>query len=451
MPIFELERDGQTFEVEAPDMQTAVQAVGIKEPPKIHPPVYGADDKPLDQEGMVERYNRKPPRQDNSIVGVAQRAFSDPVGELGAQTARVATEYGMNPAMAERLSRDLTRDLPASLGPLGAMDVGVAPATVRAPTRDALRDAGGAGYDLARGSNVALRGDVVNARARAIQVDLRRKGFYDTSNNAPTTYAILRDLETGGNRDGAVLTAGDYINARQALQEQAKNINSQEGEAASYAIKDLDKLFDTANTRYFSSGTPSEIRDVRQAIKDARSNFAAQYRSDKITGREHAAELRSQAANSGKNFDNTARQQLTGLALNKNAIRGYSPEEVKAIEGFAEGSRARNFTRRASNVMGGGGGLGASVWTIPGALTSLATGDMKAAMIGVGVPAAGAAIKTAENALTRRDLKKLDETIRSRSALSGAMRDTQEMAAQPFTEEEVLRLLYLYQLQHGGQ
>jgi hypothetical protein len=451
MPIFELERDGKTFEVEAPDMQAAVKAVGIKEPPAVSPPFYGPDDKPLDQAGLTELYNRTPPKEDRTAVGLTAKFLDDPFGAVGSEVARVGTKYGMNPAMANRLSRDLTRDLPASLGPLGVMDAPIAPAAVQAPARDALKGAGGAGYDFARGSSVALRGDVVNARARAIQTDLRRKGFYPTSNNAPTTYAIVKDLEVGANRNGAILTAGDYINARQALQEQAKNINSQEGSAAAFAIKELDKLFDTTNTRYFSSGTPQEIAEVRKAIKDARSNFAAQYRSDKITGKEHAAELRSQAANSGKNFDNTARQQMAGLALNKNASRGYSPEEMAAIEGFSEGSRARNFTRRASNFMGGGGGLGASVWTIPGALTSFATGDLKAAMIGVGVPAAGAAIKTAENALTRRDLKKLDETIRSRSALAGAMKNTQEMAAQPLTEEQALRLLYLYQLQYGGQ
>jgi hypothetical protein len=328
----------------------------------------------------------------------------------------------------------------------------VAPGGIKAPTEDALFAAGGKGYDFARGSKVALRGEMMSPWSRMIQSKLNRKGFFDTNNNAPTTFAVLRQLESGSKDN--FITAGDYINLRQALQKQAQS-GGQESGAATYALKQLDELFDKAPQAAFVAGTPAEISGVRAAIKDARENFAAGFRSREVTGREHAADLRSAAANSGKNYDNSLRQRLAGIPLSKKASSGYTDEEIAAIEGVVEGSVGRNFTRDLSNKMGGGGGLAASVYAIPGIMTSLATGHPATAALGLGIPAAGAALKGAENLLTKRDVRRLDNMIRSRSAagrqIEQAASAKPKQPALPASSQAAYRLFMDYLAQNPNE
>ncbi len=288
------------------------------------------------------------------------------------------------------------------------------PSPVAAPTAEALHAAGRAGYGLANMSNVAMDGNMLSRWATMMQGQLRKKGLFDTSNNAPNTFAILKDLEATGKN--AQLTAGDYINLRQALQKHAQAFNNgHDSAAASIAIKQLDSLWDNAPSTAFVAGTPAEISGVRTAIKDARANFAAGYRSDLLTGKEYAAELRSAAANSGKNYDNSVRQRVAGIPLSKSQSSGYDPEEIAGIEDFIHGSGPRNLARDIGNKMGGGGGFLAGMYAAPGVAASAYSGDLTGALLGVGIPTAGAALKGLENALTRRDLRRLDNTIRLRS------------------------------------
>jgi hypothetical protein len=328
------------------------------------------------------------------------------------------------------------------------------PAAATAPSEKALMSAGDEGYEVARSSNVALRGDLVGKWAQRMQLALRRKGLFGTSNGAETTHKILDDLAANSG-DGAILHAGDYINLRQALQETAQNFKAPKDQAAAtVAIKTLDKFFDTASPQAFVAGTPAEIRGVRDSIKAARGNFAAGYRSRLVTGKEHEADLRSAAANSGKNYDNTLRQRLAGAALSPKQVSGFTPAELAATEGVVRGTRPMNWTRNVSNVLGGGGGMGRALVTGMGIAPGVATGDLKTMAVGLIPPAAGWALKKTENALTKREVAKLDNMLRLRSPLgeqASAAQAKPPLPPLPMASEQALRLLTLYQLQNPDQ
>jgi hypothetical protein len=126
------------------------------------------------------------------------------------------------------------------------------------------------------------------------------------------------------------------------------------------------------------------------------------------------------------------------------------------MKSIVEGTGPRNAARSLANKMGGGGGLGAAVWTIPGAMTALATGDMKAAALAFGVPAAGAAIKAGENYLTKREVNNLSNTIRLRSPRGQQRVEKDKLEREmrgpvqplPYTTEEAYKMLLAYQLQN---
>jgi hypothetical protein len=329
--------------------------------------------------------------------------------------------------------------------------VPTAAAEAVAPSEKALMESGDAGYNFVRNSNVSMNGPMVGAWSKAVKGELKRKGFYDTQNNAPNTFKILDDLEANSG-SGAHLTGGDYINLRQALQEHAMGFaNGKDSAAATRAIKALDALWDKAPQAGFVAGTPAEVGAVRAALKDSRADFAAGLRSRMLTGKEYAADLRSAAANSGKNYDNTLRQRVAGILLSKKESAGLSADEIAKLETFVDGGTARNFTRDLSNKMGGGGGLGAAVYAIPGIVAAAQTGSLSALIAGLGIPLGGAALKAVENQLTKTDLKALDNMLRLRSSSAQRMPKSPPKEAVSAGTQATGRLLLDYLAQHPNE
>ena len=112
------------------------------------------------------------------------------------------------------------------------------------------------------------------------------------------------------------------------------------------------------------------------------------------------------------NIDNTLRQRVASLLdeVDKGRIKGFSAEEIKAMNEFAAGTPTRNSVRLVANILGGGGGMAT---LLAGGIAGAAGGYPAA----VALPAAGIGAKMTQNALGRRAMTKLDETVRSRSPL----------------------------------
>jgi hypothetical protein len=293
------------------------------------------------------------------------------------------------------------------------------PSAVKAPSEKELVASGAAARDTVRDANVALPAEMVGQWSKWMEPTLLREGFSDASSSAPTTYALLRGLV--GAEKGSQFTAANYIDLRRALQKTARNYRAGPDQAAAtYALKALDTLFHKVDPARFVAGTPAEVRRVRQLLKNANADFAASYRSKDITNPAYAAELRAAAANSGRNLDNTTRQRLAGILIKEDehpGVTGLNPAELAGTDTIVRGSRARNWTRYAGNLLQGGGGMGAAIMGAGGLAAAAATGDWRALAAGIGIPAAGAALKGIENALTRRDVKALANMIRLRSSL----------------------------------
>lgn len=357
--------------------------------------------------------------------------YIDPVrvlsGKAGTDTPVSAIDIANTALMA----------LPAGKGP------------VVAPTAEMLHGAGGAGYKVSRMSPVSLSGSKVDSFISGLKAGLKREGFYPHGSSAQGTHAILDDIKPGGTfMPGGDMTVADYIAARQALQKQAQTFSAPKDQrAATVAIERLDNLFDKTAHENFVGGTPAEIDAIRSTIKDARANFAAGYRSDLLTAKQHKAELQTAAANSGRNLDNKLRQATAGILTSPKSAQGFNPAETAAMEKIVEGVPGANATRFVGNLLGGGGGLGAVVTGgLAGAGAGAMTANPLAIPLGVAAPATGVALKAAENALTRNAMTKLANATRLRSPLGATAK------AEPFSKNAlVLRLLSLQPYLAGNQ
>jgi hypothetical protein len=315
---------------------------------------------------------------------------------------------------------------------------------VKPPSADELRTAASKGYDAARDTGAEYPGQTVASAVEDAQRGMQSEGIL--AELAPQTFSILSKLQNPP--EGAVVTIASLDAARKALNRVAGNFgNPTEQEAARRVIRRIDDLITGGNQAAAPAGNSGSVSlvpspapgasaangaglggspapDAAQMaaarfIKEARGNAAAGFRSDRITGAEDAAELRSAAANSGQNLGNTLRQRLASILLSDKQSRGFSPEELAAMRQVVEGTATANTLRYVGNLLGGGGGIGQTGIATLGAAggAALGGGPVSAGVGAALLPLTGATSRAGYNALVGRQVAKLDELVRKRSPL----------------------------------
>lgn len=285
------------------------------------------------------------------------------------------------------------------------------------PTRKELVDEATGQYDAVRNSGVDYKPSAVADLAKSLRTELQQDGILDVKGGAEGTHQILGMLDNPP--AGSVAVQIQHLEAaRRAFAEIAeKSANATDRGAASRAVGRISEFIERADPASVVAGPAAE---AGRTLGNARSNYAAGARSGEITGIEHAADLRAAAANSGQNVGNSERQRVASFLLNRDGrnTRGYTPEEITALEGVAEGSRTANFLRKGGNILGGGGGMATAVVGGVGGAAGAALGGMGGAALGGAIPPiVGASMKAGSNALTRSALRKVDTATRARSAL----------------------------------
>jgi hypothetical protein len=313
------------------------------------------------------------------------------------------------------------------------------------PTAEALKEAAEAGYGQAAEMGVTVTAGSVKNLGGAIQAELEKSGVF--AELAPKTFSILNKLQSPP--EGAVATLANLETARKALGHAAGDFtNKTEQLAASRAIAGIDDFVTNVPAEGVVAGPAAA---AGQVLKDARGDYAAAMRSNKITGDldtaytgvAERAGLNAAVANSGQNVANSIRQRTRDLLTRPKEARGYSEAELGQAERVARGTFPMNATRFTGNLLGGGGGLGAALTgTIGAAAGGAAAGNIPGAVIGATLPAIGFGLKKAEASLTKRELNKLDEMVRKRSPLFEALEKNPNMAvADPGRRMMLIRAL----------
>jgi len=321
----------------------------------------------------------------------------------------------------------------------------VRPTKPKTPTAEELKAAGAAGFEKARATEVDYSSSAVKAMADDIQRALETDGIL--AELTPKTFGVLRKLQDPP--DGSVASLDGLVAARRALQHAAGDLhNPTEKLAATVAIRKLDEFLagggaGAANLQPGVVAGPAA--DAARVLEEARGNYAAAKRSEKLTGAEERAELNAAAANSGLNTGNQIRQRLRDILVRPKDARGYSKEELALIKDVVAGKFGSELARYAGNLLGGGGGLGQTLTTAAGAgLGALAGGPGGAAVGAAALPIAGATSRHLYNTMVKRQVGKLDEMIRQRSPLYEQLVKTAPLAAtSPKARDAFLRTLML--------
>ena len=285
------------------------------------------------------------------------------------------------------------------------------------PTADEIAAAATKSYSDPAIAGVQFKSNAVGDLVDSIKSDLNGKRINDRL--AGQTHGILDDLKTDPiNPSG--YTVEDLETTRRLLGDVAGNFtNKTDATAAIRAKQMIDNYLGKVPQADLAAG---DAPAANAALLKARADYAAAQRMNTVEGKVEAAENQAAVANSGQNIDNATRQRINDILKSPKLRRGFSADEIVAMQQVARGTAPGNMLRFVGNLLGGGGGLA-------GMATGTAAALSGAGPAGFLVPAAGYAIKKAGNALTGRNVNTLLDTIAS-SAPSAAPQAAARAAAQ---------------------
>lgn len=271
--------------------------------------------------------------------------------------------------------------------------------TVRTPTIPELKAASEAAYKSPEVVGLEIKPGTMKEYSDKAQVALNQEGFDDIV--APKTFALLQRVQ---NFPPSSTVTGQNINSlRKTLGKLAGSTDPTERAAASFAIDHLDDFIPKIAPVDILKG---DAAAAAAKLEEARGNWSAAKQSEKLDKKIAKAEMQADVANSGMNVENRIRTQMGKVAIDEREARGLTSAEVAEAKKIAEGTKVQNTMRAASNMLGGGGGLGAVITGIP-------TGGL--------APAAGFALKLLSNRVTLKQADRLSQAIRSRAPLASSV------------------------------
>lgn len=316
------------------------------------------------------------------------------------------------------------------------------PAAVEPPTAQALKDAAKEGYESLRGLDARYSSQSISDMATNLENTLYQQGINDKT--APKTIATLRELQKPG--EGAFATSNNIETIRRTFNAIGEDFaNPTDRNAGKYVRGAIDNFLAKPPDGAVLPGAEAAASTAARTASDARGNFAASKRSERLNNLQESAELRAAAANSGQNLGNAIRSRAASVLLNPKASSGFTENELAAIRKVAEGTTGANITRYVGNLLGGGGGLGAGFTaTATGLAAAASTGNPYMAAVGAAAPLAGAGSKQLSNFMTERALQAVDAATRKRSPLYQQMlRDAPMEPVAPVATNTFLRSLLL--------
>lgn len=380
------------------------------------PPGFSLDQQPKGVMDKLSQMWERPP-EGPSLIGLARKGYDaitgsvDSANALYPQPGQITEQQAQNMNTAREALPVQSFEAAQIASPVTPtmrnLQIGKqAVEQIAAPSSQELKAAAKQGYDAARNSGVELKPESLTNFSTKVKTDLNNDGVNEVL--APKTFGLLDKLGTAP--EGATVTTDNFRTLQRALGHAAKSPDATERLAASRALESLSGHIENIPAQDIIRGTADDIAGVGRTIKTANANYAAAKRSELIQGKEARAELNAATANSGQNIDNALRQQVKSILNSEKMLRGFSDEEKSAMMKVAAGTATGNVIRHVGNLLGGGGGLGA--------LTTGAAGAYAAGPIGMAAPLAGWALKKTGNAITAKNVAKLDELVRSRSPLA---------------------------------
>lgn len=207
------------------------------------------------------------------------------------------------------------------------------------------------------------------------------------------------------------MTVPQMQTVRKVLTDAASNPDGAERRIASIMLRRFDDFVDP----------------LAPPLAEARGLWSQASKSEMVAKALKKAERRTETSGTGGNVDNAIRQNFRAILDNPKKLRGFSDQEIEAMERVVRGSFGRNALRQVGRMSPTTGGLSA--------MLNLGATVMNPAMAGFG--GVGLVAKTLADRGTKAGVRNLDEMIRS----GGNIPQSPEALLARQRTEELVRLL----------
>jgi hypothetical protein len=262
---------------------------------------------------------------------------------------------------------------------------------------DALKQAAQAAYQRADDAGVIYSPDAIKRVTGNLKGDFADFGFHPQLQ--PGANVALSELERLG---GQNVTLKGLDTARKiagnAYQPMNKSNNALTGKVTS-AIDDLVQNPQAGDVLFGNAGAAGA------SIKEARDMYGRSAKMEKIDYLLKKAGLNAGSANSGGNVENASLQQLKTILTNPKNTRGFSADEIKALERAITPSGVHKAMRLVGKLSPQGNGL----------MLGLGIGGTAGGLGAATIPAmiAGYGAKKGSEAMTRSNVKALERLVAS--------------------------------------
>jgi hypothetical protein len=179
-------------------------------------------------------------------------------------------------------------------------------------------------------------------------------------------------------------------------------------------VEQLDDFVEKLDTTKLVSPAKGDL-DVIKLIPEARNLWKQSRKSELLDEIYEKAGMQPNAKYDDVVFATKLRDQFRSLATNKNKLRGFSAEEVKAIKDAAQGGRIENALRAFGKPLQGSilQGQNVASLSLP-ALIGLKIGGPAGAILGANVvPASKAISRRVAGQLGKQNLQNVIDSIKT--------------------------------------
>lgn len=367
-----------------------------------------------------ERYQTWPERAVRGIFEEGKSAATLP-GDVYAGKVDPRSPEGMRRATgAAMLATPVNPAVRAGAKAIPGVAKNLQKQATKAPTREELKDIAKIQLDEFKDSGLELPAKDIQNWSQGVMHELHQQGM--GGQVAKKANKILKQLQKPPK--DSFTTASDLHALRRTLD----NVKGDPTEvaAASAVRQRLDDFIEEI-------GSEGAMADPVAAFKKGRGNYAASMRSKKLGGAEEKATRQAKRVNSGGNLDNTLRGKVGKIVedASEGRTRGFTQKEINELDKVSRGTLPANAARFTGNLLGGGGGLGMGFTGAVGVGGGFMAGGLPGAAAGLAAPALGYGAKKLGGTLTRRGLRKVDESTRRRSPLAEERAAAAPMEAGP--------------------
>lgn len=313
----------------------------------------------------------------------------------GGGMLRNALVYGAIPGIASEGAGQLTEGTAAepwarAIAPIvagGAASMASRPRGPQAPSTGDLRSQAEALYK-AGDARAAVPASGVQALATDIDSTLSALNVKTPTGRVVADGNVKKFLDVMDDFSGQPMTPSQMQTARRMLTDAAGSSDPSDRRIGAALLEKFDDWRNNAVPEY----------------QRADALYGRMKRAEDVDFRVEKAERRAASSGTGGNSVNTARQNIRQILDNPKARRGYSADEIAAMEGIVRGSPTVNALRLAGRLSPTSGAL-----PLMGNLVGVGVNPM----VGIPVMGAAGAAKGLSEVLTNRQINALSGMIRN--------------------------------------